>query len=134
MSEEPAGAARPAGDVYDWYQRGMSLLRTGHPAAAAALLEHAVVAEPGSRSVRELLARAQYAAGSYERARDNFEAIISDAPADDYAHFGLGLTLMRTNDLSGATEHLALAAAMRPDNRDYGLALRRARAVRAAAS
>ena len=56
MSE--VNAAAPAGDVYDWYTRGMRLLAAGDAAAAAALLEHAARAEPASCSVREALARA----------------------------------------------------------------------------
>ena len=64
-------AAHPAGDVYDWYTRGMELLDAQNPAAAAALLEHASRAEPASRSVREALARAQFNAGHFAAARDN---------------------------------------------------------------
>ena len=53
-----ADAALPAGEVYDWYTRGMQLLAAGDAAAAAQLLEHAARAEPDARSVREGLARA----------------------------------------------------------------------------
>jgi len=38
---------------------------------------------------------------------------------DDYAQFGLGLALARTGHPGAAAEHLALAAAMRPDLRQY---------------
>jgi Flp pilus assembly protein TadD len=133
VTERNEAAQSPQGDVYDWYVRGVDLLATGNPAAAAALLEHAARAEPSSRSVREALARAHFNAGAYERARDNFAAIVEDSPTDDYAHFGLGLSAARIGDLDDAVEHLALAVAMRPDNRDYGSALRRARAARARA-
>ena len=120
----------PAGEVYDWYRRGMALLDGGNPAAAAALLEHAVQAEPDSRSLREGLARAQYAARDYEAARDNFAAIVEVSPADDYAQFGLGLAQLRTGAFDDAAEHLALAAAMRPDNKHYGTALNTARVAK----
>ena len=123
----------PGGDVYDWYRRGVDLLSHGNPAAAAALLEHAARAEPQSRSVREALARAQFNAGAYASARANFAAIVEDSPTDDYAHFGLGLSAARIGDFDDAVEHLALAVAMRPDNRHYGTALRHARAARARA-
>ncbi len=121
-------AATPGGEVYDWYMRGMSLLSTGNPAAAAQVLSHAANAEPGSRSVREALARAQYDSGAYDAARNNFAAIVDANPVDDYAQFGLGLSASRVGDYETAVEHLALAVAMRPDNRHYGTALRRARA------
>jgi len=45
------------------------------------------------------------------------------------AQFGLGLALARTGDPRGAAEHLALAAAMRPDLRHYTDALRQVRAT-----
>src|SRR5436305_5296893 len=122
----------PGGDVYDWYVRGLQLLSSGNAAAAAALLEHAHRAEPGSRSIREALARAQYGAGAFRRARENFASIVAESPTEDYAHFGLGLASTRLGEHAEAVEHLALACAMRPENRDYDAALRRARAVRAA--
>ena len=125
---ERAGTT-PPGEVYDWYQRALDLLSTGSPAAAAELLGHVASAEPNSRSVREALARAQFDAGRYADARDNFARIIADDPVDDYAQFGLGLSAARTGDLRRAVEHLALAVAMRPDNRHYGTALRSARAA-----
>lgn len=133
MSERDETTQSPGGDVYDWYVRGVDLLTHGNPAAAAALLEHASRAEPWSRSVREALARAQFNAGAYADARDNFAAIVADSPTDDYAHFGLGLSAARIGDLDNAVEHLALAVAMRPDNHHYGTALRHARAARARA-
>jgi Flp pilus assembly protein TadD len=122
-------AAAPGGDVYDWYVRGRDLLASGDAAAAAAVLSHAVAAEPGSRSAREMLARAQFDAHDYADAADNFGRLVAGDPADHYAHFGLGLASRRLGDLSGAVEHLALAAAMRPDLASYRRALRAARAA-----
>ena len=121
---------RPDGGVYEWYQRGLQLLGSGDPAAAATLLERAVVVEPGSRSVREALARAQYDAGRYREAIDSFGALIAVNPTDDYAQFGLGLAASRAGELELAAEHLALAVAMRPDLTHYARALRRVRARR----
>ncbi|MDQ1695821.1 MAG: hypothetical protein QOJ03_1174 [Frankiaceae bacterium] len=120
----------PSGDVLEWYRRGVRLLEAGNPAAAAALLEHVVRAEPDLRSVREALARAQFDSGALDLARENFAAIVADNPTDDYAQFGLGLAASRLGDFEDAIEHLALAVAMRPDNRDYAAALRHARAAR----
>lgn len=130
MRGEGQNTATPGGDVYDWYMRGMQLLDGGNAAAAAALLEHAVEAEPHSRNLREALARAQFGSGAFRKARDNFATIVEANPTDDYAHFGLGLASSKLGDYVGAVEHLALAVAMRPDNRDYGNALERARAAR----
>ena len=93
----------------------MELLGNGSPAAAAQVLQRASTAEPASRSVREALARAQFDAGRYAAAADNFRMIVEASPSDDYAHFGLGLALARTGHHAAAAEYLALAAAMRPD-------------------
>ena len=106
-------AAAPAGDVYDWYTRGMRLLGSGDAAAAAALLEHAARAEPASCSVREALARALFDSGRYADARAAFAANVDESPADDYAQFGLGLSHVRMGELDEAVEHLAIAAAPR---------------------
>ena len=127
---ENAGEAQPdPADVHAWYTTGMELLGKGSPAAAAQLLQRAANAEPGSRSVREALARAQFDTGQYAAAADNFRAIIEASPADDYAQFGLGLSLARAGDHAAAAEYLALAVAMRPDRKPYTDALRQVRAT-----
>jgi len=125
-------AGTPEGGVYEWYQRGLQLLGSGDPDAAATLLARVAEAEPGSRSVREALARAQYYAGRYEEAIACFQQLIAVNPTDDYAHFGLGLAASRAGELTVAAEHLALAVAMRPDLGHYARALRGVRARRAA--
>ena len=134
--EEPVradgGQQGPGGDSYAWYRRGLDLLSRGSPAAAAELLERAAEAEPGARSIREALARAQFDAGRYAQAADNFRRNVEAIPSDDYAHFGLGLALARGGDPAAAAEHLALAAAMRPELAHYTEALRGVRATLAA--
>ncbi len=126
------GQQGPGGDSYAWYRRGLDLLSRGSPAAAAELLERAAAAEPGARSIREALARAQFDAGRYAQAADNFRQNVEAIPSDDYAHFGLGLALARAGDPAAAAEHLALAAAMRPELAHYTEALRGVRATLAA--
>lgn len=127
-----AEAGAPGGGVYEWYRRGLELLAHGDPAAAATLLARAAAAEPGSRSIQEALGRAQYDAGRYQDAMTTFTALIAVNPTDDYAQFALGLAASRAGDLQLAAEHLALAAAMRPDLGHYARALRGVRARRAA--
>ena len=127
-----AETGQPDGGVYEWYRRGLQLLGDGHPDAAATLFTRAADAEPSSRSVLEALARAQYDAGRYRAAIDSFSRLIDLNPTDDYAQFGLGLAASRAGDLELAAEHLALAAAMRPDLGHYTRALRGVRARRGA--
>jgi Flp pilus assembly protein TadD len=122
----------PSGEVYDWFQRGVTLLENGDLHAAVQLLTQASAAVPDSRSVLEALARAQFDAGMFPEAKVSFEKIVAVNPADDYAQFGLGLAAARTGDIDQAIEHLALAAAMRPDVAHYATALRGARATKAA--
>ncbi|TDD63967.1 tetratricopeptide repeat protein [Actinomadura darangshiensis] len=125
-------AASPEGGVYEWYTRGLELLRGGSAAAALQLLTRAAEAEPQSHSIREALARAQFGVRRFDAAAENFRWIVEEEPAEDYARFGLGLSLSRMGDFAGAVEQLALAAAMRPENQDYARALRHARATLAA--
>jgi tetratricopeptide (TPR) repeat protein len=113
---------------YDWYTRGLSLLAAGSAAAAEQVLARAAVAEPESRSVLEALGRAQFKARHYSLAKETFTRLTDANPADDYAQFALGLSSARLGDLRSAVEHLALAAAMRPDLAHYGRELRMARA------
>jgi predicted Zn-dependent protease len=125
----PAGRDQPGQDVHGWYTRGMELLGKGSPAAAAQLLQRAVNAVPDARSIREALARAQFDTGRYREAAENFRLIVEASPSDDYAHFGLGLALSRAGSHRAAAQHLALAAAMRPDRKHYADALRQVRAT-----
>ena len=123
------GDGEPAGEVYDWYVRGLSLLEGGNAAAAAELLAHAHAREPDSASVLEALARATFDAKRYADAHRHFGVLVETTPDNDYARFGLGLSRMRAGDVPGAVEQLALAAAMRPERADYQQALREARAT-----
>jgi Flp pilus assembly protein TadD len=126
--DSEAAGPDPA-EVHTWYTTGLELLGKGSPAAAAQVLQRAANAEPASRSVREALARAQFDTGQYAAAADNFRVIVEASPTDDYAHFGLGLSLARVGEHEAAAEYLALAAAMRPDRKHYTDALRQVRAT-----
>ncbi len=126
------GAGEPQGDVYDWFRRGERLLTEGNPAAAEQLLARAAAAEPESKSIREALARAQYDAGSYAAAMENFRVVAQADPADDYARFGWGIAAARLGDFETSVKQLALAVAMKPEAEHYRAALRQSRATLAA--
>ena len=129
MSQDRESDGEPAGEVYDWYTRAIELLEGGNPEAAAALLSHARAREPESASVLEALARASFDARRYREAAGLFADLADSSPDNDYAHFGIGLSRMRLGDHAGAIDELAMAAAMRPGRKDYGQALREARAT-----
>jgi tetratricopeptide (TPR) repeat protein len=122
----------PAGETYDWFVRARSLHDAGDAAAAVQLLERAVRAEPAARSLREALGRAQFDARMFVEASVTFRSIVDEDPADHYAQFGLGASLVRAHDLDAAITHLAIAVALRPESKDYDLALKAARAGRRA--
>jgi len=122
----------PAGDAYDWFRRGCALLDGGNPAAAAHLLAWAAAEEPAAHSIREALARALFDARRFGEAAQEFEVLIELAPDDDYARFGLGMSLWRLRQFPRAADHLAMAVAMRPDRPEYPAALRQVRATLAA--
>lgn len=126
MTQEQPGT--PAGDVYEWYTRGIALLQGGDARAATLVLQRVVSAEPDSRAAREALARAEFANGEFASARAHFAANLAADPADDYAAFGIGLCDSRLGDHRAAVDHLAMAVAMRPGNHHYSTALRAARA------
>ena len=129
MNERGEYDGAPAGEVYDWFVRGRTLLDGGNPEAAAELLAHARAREPGSASVLETLARALFDARRYDEAAARFAELVEASPDSDYARFGLGLSRMRLGDAAGAAEQLALAAAMRPERADYQQTLREVRAT-----
>jgi tetratricopeptide (TPR) repeat protein len=112
-----------AEDAYEAYSGGRELLSSGNPHAAVVALERARTLEPDKASVRETLARAYYRSARYQAAAAEFAIAVALDPVNDYAHFGLGLALTRTGDLTGAGRHLRIAAAMRPDRDDYRQAL-----------
>ena len=119
----------PSGEVFDWYQRGVQLLDEGDPAGASQVLVRAAARVPHSRSVLEALARAQFDSEQYDQAMVSFQRLVEEDPDDDYAQFGWGLSAAKLGQFDLAVEHLAVAAAMRPDVNYYSLALRGARAT-----
>lgn len=107
--------------VYALYSRGTDLLEAGDFAAAAVPLGKAARREPEKSSIREALGRAYFHAGRYPEAAAEFEAVVERYPVNDYAHFCLGRALTKSGRPDRARRHLAIAAALRPERRDYRL-------------
>jgi tetratricopeptide (TPR) repeat protein len=112
-------------DAYELFQRGSALLAAGHAHQAVIALEQARDAAPGHGSVREALGRAYYGAGRTSAAEAEFTAALEIDPSNDYAHFGLGLSLARGGKRTRAVGHLRLAVVMRPEVDSYREALQR---------
>jgi tetratricopeptide (TPR) repeat protein len=105
--------------VYDLYRRGSDLLEHGDFSAAAIPLEQARALEPEKSSIREALGRAYFRLGRFAAAAVEFEAVVASHQVNDFAHFCLGRALAKTGQRERARHHLALAANLRPERRDY---------------
>src|SRR5687767_14549384 len=99
------------GDVYDWYQQGLSLLESGNAHAAATVLQRAVDEEPNMGSLREGLARAYFRSGRFSKALEQFSRAIDIDPVNHYAYFGAGLSLGRLGRIQEAIGQLKIAVA-----------------------
>ena len=111
--------------AYALLQRGQQLLKRGHHAQAAIVLERAAAAEQGKGSILEALGRAYYNSGQYDRSRVTFEALLELDPSADYAHFALGQSLKKVGRRAEARTHLKLAVALAPGSELYRAALDR---------
>ncbi len=110
-------------DAYDAYQEGLRLLDGANAHAAVVALERARELEPEKGSIRETLARAYFRTGRFGAASAEFAKAVELDPVNDYAHFGLGLCLMRAGERDAARGHLRLATVMRPEVEAYQEAL-----------
>lgn len=128
----PQGERWPAegsDDDYAWFRRGEALLAQGNADAAAVVFERLHAHDPESSSVLEAWARALFDARRFDEAADAFGDLVERSPDDDYAHYGLGMALWRLQRFPTARDHLAMAAVMRPDRREYQQALTQVRAT-----
>jgi Flp pilus assembly protein TadD len=113
---------RPVNEsTYTLYRRGMELLADGSFEAATEPLAEAARRVPEKSSVREALGRAYFRNRQFAEAAAEFEAVVETHPVNDYAHFCLGRALSLTGQTRRARHHLALAANLRPERRDYRL-------------
>ncbi len=119
----------PEGSAYDWYRRAISLLESGNPDAASVLLARLREVDPTSTSVLEAHARALFDSRRFEEAADAFAELVERSPAEDYAHYGLGMSLWRLQRFPQARDHLAMAVVMRPGRSEYATALGQVRAT-----
>ena len=116
------------GEAYARFQEGSRLLDSGNAHAAVVALERARDLEPDKGSIREALARAYFRSRRVDAARVEFEKVLELDPVNDYAHFGLGMCLLRKGDRAAARGHLKMATIMRPGEEAYQDALRQASA------
>jgi tetratricopeptide (TPR) repeat protein len=110
-----------AESLYELYRRGVSLLEAGDFAQATVPLSKAARVAPEKSSIREALGRAYFHSGRYPEAAREFEAVIERYPVNDFAQFCLGRALTLAGERDRARRHLAIAANLRPERRDYAI-------------
>jgi len=116
----PARANHPA----DAYHEAWLLLESRSPAAAIAILDPALEAEPGSASLRTLRAWAYFQSAQLTRAQADLLLLVEACPTDVWARFALGRVLERQSKYAAALPHLRLAAVMSGDAEHQATALR----------
>jgi glycerol 3-phosphatase-2 len=124
-----AEAGLPAGDPHDWFRRARDLLEQGNAAASLVLIDRVLEVDSTSLSAVEIRARALFDSRNFSEAAAEFERITLLRPDDDYAQYGLGMSLWRLQRFPEAADHLALAAVMRPSDQRYVQALTQVRAT-----
>ena len=105
--------------TYYLFKRGKKLFENGKFLEAIMLLEKAKNFEPEKGSIREVLASAYYNCGLYISAKKNFIKTLEIDAANDFAHYGLSLCLIKENKMTEARGHLKIAFFMKPDNEKY---------------
>ena len=113
--------------AYELYRRGCELLEHGDHQAAIIPLSKARDLEPDKASIREALGRALFHAQHYAGAAEEFQAVATSAPTNDYALFCLCRSMQQLGRHREACQPLALACSLRPERQDYRLYRDRAR-------
>ena len=124
-----SGREDAATSSYDRYQRAVELLDAGDSQGAAVILAGLLESDGRTASVLEAYARALFDSRRYHDAAEAFAELVERSPAEDYAHYGLGLSLWRLQRFLPARDHLAMAFVMRPDRAEYGQALGQVKAT-----
>ena len=101
-------------DTYDLFQLGRKHLRNGMAAQATVSLEKAKRQEPRSRSIREALGIAYFRIGQWEKAEEEFRALVELSPDDEFAHHALARALTNQGRRKEAAPHFKLARSLRP--------------------
>jgi len=92
---------------------------------ASLLLEEARGSEPEKGSIRDALAVCYYNMGFYNYSMVQFDKAIQIDAANDFAHYGIGLCLIKENKTKRALGHFKIASFMRPGSYTYEQAIKR---------
>ncbi len=112
-------------NAYELFREGKKHARENDHLKAIMLFEKAIVIEPEKGSIREAIATSYFNCGLYPAAKSNFQKAVSIDAANDFAHYGLGLCLVKEGKIKTAMGHFKIAAAMKPLNETYRNAVKR---------
>jgi len=105
--------------AYHSFREGKKLSKRGKFLEAIMPLEKAKSSEPEKGSIREALASAYYNCGFYPSAKKNFVRALEIDAANDFAHYGLGLCLVKEKKITKAVGHFKIAFFMKPNSKEY---------------
>ena len=112
-------------DAYNLFIKAKIHMRKRDFLNASILLEEAIRYEPEKGSIRDALGICYYNMGFYDSSRDHFDKAIEIDAVNDFAHYGMGLCLIKGNKLNRALGYLKIASFMRPDSEVYRRVLKR---------
>ena len=111
--------------AYYHFRKGRKLAEDNNFIKAVMHLEKAKKAEPEKASIREALARSYYNCGFYKPAKENFQKAVEIDAANDFAYYGLGMSLAKLGKIHRAIGQLKIASTMKPQSEEYKNALRK---------
>lgn len=106
-------------EAYQFYQKGLAALASGHADEAIVPLERAKKLQPDSSSIKEALGKTYFKLHFYDRAIAEFAAILDGEPLDDYAHFCIGRCYDKVGNHPLAQRHYKLALSLKPTREIY---------------
>jgi predicted Zn-dependent protease len=104
--------ARGMEQHFEAYERASLYFEMRDPSEAARILEPLAEAQPGNRSVIELLGRSYYHSAQLSRAEATFRRLVELDPCNAWAHEVLARTLERQSRPAEAAPFRKLALAM----------------------
>ena len=113
------------GDAYHRFVEARGFMKKNDFLNASLLLEGAREIEPEKGSIREALAICYFNMGLYSSSMDHFDKAIQIDASNDFAHYGMGLCLIKENKVNLALGHFKIARFMKPGSDIYKQALKR---------
>lgn len=112
-------------DVYNLFMKAKRFMDKNDFLNASLFLEEARQHEPEKGSIREALGICYYNMGFYESSRNHFDKAIDIDATNDFAHYGMGLCLIKEKRINRALGYLKIASFMKPDSKIYRKVLER---------